>query len=229
MDSALAGSWTSSDMGPSPIQSGPAGMPAPPGISLLRVPSARRRATPRVRGGIRARPCSWAAWAPAPLAPRGRRGWGRPIAAVKLPSDPPPGRTFGQVQADRRRPMTRARSKRSAMAGVRSIGGRLKPPSTISCLAPRRRCRGSPGGSRPRSRPGLVGGGDADVDLRRGPGGDDVRGAPALDQADVHGGAELGLAQGVEIEDLVGELADGADALLGLDAGVGRPAPRRSG
>src|SRR5262249_37739596 len=110
--------------------------PGPPDLDLVvghwlgpRQSSRSRQARSAARPGKESMTmCSSTACAPAPRAPR-PSSVGTPIAAVKLPSLPPPVEpslsSSGIVRA-----IARARSNSRAIAGVRSIGGRLKPPST---------------------------------------------------------------------------------------------------
>ena len=69
---------------------------------------------------------------------------------------------------------------------------------------------------------GLFEGRGADIHAGRCAGRHHVRGRPAFDHADIHRDAGLVIGQGVEVEDLVGEFLDGADALSWLDPRMSR-------
>jgi len=103
---------------------------------------------------------------------------------------------------------------------VRSIGGREKPPRTSS-FAPQGRPEREHRALEPAR---LVEGRRAGVDDRDRLGGDDVRGGPSTDHADVGRGAGGGIGDPPDGEDLMGELDDRADPLLGLDPRVRRAA-----
>jgi hypothetical protein len=82
-----------------------------------------------VRSAIRStRMLSFTACAPSPTPPNPSRV-GMPRAAVKLPSDPPPDNDSSSLTPSSWA-MPRAVRNSFLMAGVRSMGGRFKPPST---------------------------------------------------------------------------------------------------
>ena len=169
-------------------------------------------------GSESSRMCSSSAWAPAPRGPRPSRV-GIPSAAVKLPSLPPPvDPSVSSNPNAAARASWQAFSKRAALAGVRSIGGRLKDPANCQAILGVLGAKLSQGRFDPCF---FRAGGDPDVDLGRRVCGDDVAGGAATDHADVDGGSGGEVLQLFEFQDLVGELDDRVASLLGCDAGMG--------
>ena len=144
---------------------------------------------------------------------------GRPTAAVKLASLPPPVR-LRQGRCREWRRSTWACSKRRAVASVRSMGGRLK---RLEGQARCREWRAIRNGGRLDAgglgdRPG------SDVDARPWPSRGRRCGGAAFNRADVDGGTGRGVGQAVDVQDLVGKLDDGACALSQARCRRGLPA-----
>ena len=144
------------------------------------------------------------------------------------------GRALGQLLADRSRPIRRACSNRPAIAGDRSIGGRLKPPETSSRVPS---VIGSSDRSDDSTRRGFIQGRDPDVDIGRCLRRDDVRGRPAPDDADVERRPGAVVLQLLDAQDLMRQLDDRAAALprghsgmsgLPWTSRLNRPTPLRA-
>ena len=151
---------------------------------------------------------------PAPQSVEGRDAECRGEVAVAAAA----GRALGQLEAEPRSDPV-CLGEKAAMAGVRSIGGRLKPPRT------RHSCSGGQGRRSPQRRLDCGVRGQrrgAYVDLGRRVCRYDVGGRAALDDADVHGRAGCGSFSSVDVAEPGGPARRlRCSALLGRNASVG--------
>ena len=162
---------------------------------------------------------SWTAWAPPPVTPR-PSSVGMPMAAVRLPSLPPPTATpTGTGHADVRGDLL----GQGVEVGRRRLLHRW-PVEAPGHLEPGLRVHRHERRHRRRDPLGLGQLGHAHVDVDAGLGRHDVlRGAGAGDRRR-HGRAQLRPAELVDGEDLVGGLDERVHALLRLQSGMRRSA-----
>src|SRR5262245_3373883 len=118
-------------------------VPSPPrhGVGRLRAgkwrcggyrPSVSNRpCISRVPGSIEEQSrCSWLVWAPSPSTPR-PSSVATPLAAVRLPSEPPPDRPSDSSLRPTSPAIAAALANNSSPPALRPNGGRFRPPVTL--------------------------------------------------------------------------------------------------
>ena len=162
---------------------------------------------------------SWTAWAPPPVTPR-PSSVGMPMAAVRLPSLPPPTATpTGDRHADARGDLlgqgVEVGRRRLLHRRPVEAAGHLQPGLRVHRHERRHRRL-----TRSASASSVTRMSTCDPGLGR----HDVVGGPGAGDRRRHGRAQLGPAELVDREHLVGGLDERVDALLRLQPGVRRPA-----